>query len=1095
MRTIRRTVLTLGFGALLLVAPALSATSSTTAGPSAAPSSPTAGVDNMIEGVPQDGGTPAFPAHQKRVKLAEHVWPENRLEQTTGMNIVWTNRGPGDGFDTIFGANADAARAGVDAALDGWEQVIANLNRPSAPGDNHLDITVTMNSAAAGSCGGSASGNFDGDGWPTGGDVNVNGQANVWFIDPTPTDSSEFTGNIDNAFSGDAQAGSPASGLCDMETVVTAELAHILGMTSNGGSRFQFGGFNTQLTTTGTTCSGPGDFWRFTGANGTHLMTSNNGGSGGSDFGVPVHTAEPCGSAGGLVGADDSGNALFEISGRYLPPNVLGLMFHDVFNMDINMPEEFGTFYSTLNKSNGNLLVRGGDDNDVSNDVINVSRSGGEIAVSVDVGNDVPATGPTDAFVSHYAVGDVQSITVNANDGNDSVTVEPGLGIAVTVNGGSGDDTIVGGDGSETLNGDSGNDQIFAGGGNNVVTDGIGNDLVDLTANSSAVSYTTGGGNDTVLGTPFDDTLTGSSGNDRLEGRGGNDTLDGNPGADTLLGQDGSDRIIWNNGDGSDLIEGGDGNSDRVEVNGSLSGDDFLAQSTPGSRVRFERTNLVPFVLDIASVENLIVNADSGGDTIALADLSSTELQTALLDLGIGSSDTVSVDGRSAADTIETNPLGPSIVSIGGLAQAVTVQSIEPADNLTVNGRGGADTLVANALSIQDTLQYSPTDSDTGQLNGIGPGSITADTMEQVVVDGQGGNDTMVVTTPGGGQDVSMSPGATRDSGNVTVLGLLPLQFRDLGLPGAVQLQNSGGGRADRLLYDGTAQGDMFAVASGTGVIALNSQSPVTPTGVQDLVLNGLAGDDVNTAAATLPFATTMANGGDNTGNDLLTLTGAPGAVAVDLGNSSVTGYGGSVQYTGIEALATAQGGGGGSNLTVLGTGGPDSLDYTPAAGGTAGTIVRAAGAPFLSFGGVGGQLTIDPVGGVDNVEVSGTTAADNIVVSAGAVTTVQVGATKTANIPLATTETTSILTDEGGDTVDVTVFDGVSPHLVVDGEFPSAKRFSDSLLVRNGSPGHVQYRNVQSHDPGNGTVFASYKTGSQTVIDYFGVEDVRLFH
>ena len=66
--------------------------------------------------------------------LEEQVWPEDRVEQTTGLNIVWTNRGPGDGFDTIFGANADAARAGVDAALDGWEQVVANLNRPSEPG-------------------------------------------------------------------------------------------------------------------------------------------------------------------------------------------------------------------------------------------------------------------------------------------------------------------------------------------------------------------------------------------------------------------------------------------------------------------------------------------------------------------------------------------------------------------------------------------------------------------------------------------------------------------------------------------------------------------------------------------------------------------------------------------------------------------------------------------------------------------------------------------------------------------------------------------------------------------------------------------------
>ena len=403
--------------------------------------------------------------------------------------------------------------------------------------------------------------------------------------------------------------------------------------------------------------------------------------------------------------------------------------------------------------------------------------------------------------------------------------------------------------------------------------------------------------------------------------------------------------------------------------------------------------------------------------------------------------------------------------------------------------------MIANATSAQESFDIVP-GTVGANIFGVGPMSMSADTMEQLIVDGQGGNDTLNVTTPVGAQDVSLSPGLARDSGGVSILGLLPVQFRDLGLPGAVQLQNAGGGRADRLIYDGTSQADTFNVAAGTGAIALNSQSPVTPTGVNELVLNGLAGDDAMMAAATLPFATTTANGGDNVGNDLLTLTSAPGAVMVDLGNRTVNGYGGTVGYTGIEALATAQGGGGGSGLTVLGTAGPDALDYTPAVGGTAGTIVRAAGAPILSFGGVGGQLTIDPVGSVDDVEVSGTIVADSVVVSAGAVTTVQVGTTKTANIPVATAETISVFGDEGGDTVDVTVFDNVSPHLVVEGEFPSAKRFSDNLIVRNGSASHVQYRNVQSHDQGNGTVFASYKsTSNESVIDYVGIEDIRLFH
>ena len=129
------------------------------------------------------------------------------------------------------------------------------------------------------------------------------------------------------------------------------------------------------------------------------------------------------------------------------------------------------------------------------------------------------------------------------------------------------------------------------------------------------------------------------------------------------------------------------------------------------------------------------------------------------LDLGIGSTDTVSVYGRNAADAIETTPLGFSQVSVGGLAQAITIQPVDAGDNLTVSGEGGADTLIANATSAQESLDFNPVDSDTGNLIGAGPTSITADTMEQVVVDGQGGNDTMMVTTPAGAQDVSLSPG------------------------------------------------------------------------------------------------------------------------------------------------------------------------------------------------------------------------------------------------------------------------------------------------------------------------------------------------
>ena len=185
----------------------------------------------------------------------------------------------------------------------------------------------------------------------------------------------------------------------------------------------------------------------------------------------------------------------------------------------------------------------------------------------------------------------------------------------------------------------------------------------------------------------------------------------------------------------------------------------------------------------------------------------------------------------------------------------------------------------------------------------------------------------------------------------------------------------------------------------------------------------------------------------------------------------------------------------GGSDLTVLRSAESDNLAYTPG-GPASGSVSRAGFAPVLGFTGVGGTLTIDPGAGVDNVSVIGTTAADNISSpgrsphhGSG------IGTTKTASIPVSTSEAISLLTNEGADALDITVFEDVSPRLVVDGELPSAKRDSDAMVVRNGSANHVQYRNVQSHDPGQGTVFATYRsTGNETRIEYTGIEDIEFF-
>jgi Ca2+-binding RTX toxin-like protein len=1020
------------------------------------------------------------------------IQPQGALESHagSGINIVWTNRGPGDGFDTIFTnpATANLARANVDAAIDAWEQVITTLNRPSDPSDTTLEVTVNMNAGStATSCGGSANGNFDGDGWPTGGAINVNGNAGVWFIDTNPLEHSEFSGNIDNAFSGDTQSGSPAAGLCDMFTLVGSEIIHILGITSDGGSRFQTGGFNQQLTMTGTTCSGPGDLWQFTGATVTALMTSNNGGNSGSDFGVPVHSAEPCASFGGLSGANDGGNALFEGSRRYLPANLIAFILKDTYNFGVVAPESFGTFYSVLNQSTGNLLVRGGDDNDISADVISITRSGGEVIVSVDVGNDIPGTGPTDAFVSRYHEGEVQSITVNALDGNDGITVSDNLGIPLTVNGGDGNDNVEGSSGNDVLNGDDGNDTVIAKGGVNTVTDGTGNDVVDLSQNSIAINYSTGGGNDTVVGSVFNDTITGSSGSDTLIAGPGDDILEGGGGSDDLFGEGGSDRFLWDTGDGSDLIEGGSGVNDSVEVSGSAGGEFASLAAAPQSRVDLDVNGSS---LDIADVEDYELDLGGGNDDLNVTNLSTTVTQSIGVDVGTGT-DSVTVVGTGADDTLGAAP-GTGDVQVSGLPYSISVSSSGSDDTLTLAGAAGNDTVVVSGSQLADLISVDGLSGMSGAVAGAVDPRVEAN-AESLVVDGVAGADSLVVETPSGSQTITLTPGAAPDGGSITSAGLIPVEYRRI--PASVEFDDPGG-RLDRLIYNGTTEKDTFDVQSGSGVIALDSHTPVTPTGIADLELRGLAADDDFSAAAILPFTTTLIHGGDSVAGDSLSLVGAGGAVTVDLGVGLVTGYGGSVQVSQVEALSTSQTGAAGTDLTVLGTAGDDAMTYTPT-GAESGLVTVGGLVPGLAFSGAAGTFTTDPVGGTDDVIVVGTNAADTVTVVATATTTVQANSTKTVEIPQASTEIVSVTSLDGADFIDFTTFDDVSMFFKVDGGSPSSKLNSDEMHVTNGTgqAKDVKFLDEKSFVKGSGSVMVEYKTtGEATRIDYLGIEDIRFF-
>ena len=225
------------------------------------------------------------------------------------------------------------------------------------------------------------------------------------------------------------------------------------------------------------------------------------------------------------------------------------------------------------------------------------------------------------------------------DDGNDRVI---GFRGADDLEGGNGNDVLVwnNGDGSDVSDGDAGADTVEVNGsqtGNDQFTikpngprvqfDRIslngapaGNFGIDLTAERvqvnglggddeavgsaglaplTSLELNGGTGADHLVGGDGADVINGGDDNDSLDGAAGNDRISGDRGNDLMHGGDGDDVLVWNNGDATDVNEG-DAGIDTSEVNGAGQGDAFTIRPN-GARARFDRTNLVPFGIDIGT--------------------------------------------------------------------------------------------------------------------------------------------------------------------------------------------------------------------------------------------------------------------------------------------------------------------------------------------------------------------------------------------------------------------------------------------------------------------------------------------------------------
>lgn len=229
----------------------------------------------------------------------------------------------------------------------------------------------------------------------------------------------------------------------------------------------------------------------------------------------------------------------------------------------------------------------------------------------------------------------VKSITVNAGNGNDTVTVQLPTSlsrIVVTINGGAGDDTLNAGTNRGILHG--------------------------------------GDGDDTLNGSALADELYGEMGDDVLNGRGGDDILQGGEGEDTLIGGLGADDV--RGGAGQDWIYA-DFEADFVESDSEdviTSDQDVGLQQFDSEQAFYEwlsHTDLVNQQLGYGSIFTtmggpLLNTVRANSDAAAVPDHSETNTQ---------------VDGVDEQDIVETD--GSYVYTIRG-SELVVIDVRQPAD-------------------------------------------------------------------------------------------------------------------------------------------------------------------------------------------------------------------------------------------------------------------------------------------------------------------------------------------------------------------------------------------------------------------------------
>ncbi|WP_165250272.1 beta strand repeat-containing protein [Paludisphaera soli] len=467
-------------------------------------------------------------------------------------------------------------------------------------------------------------------------------------------------------------------------------------------------------------------------------------------------------------------------------------------------------------------------------------------------------------------VGTSENLVVNANGGDDAFSATGNLAalIKITVDGGTGNDTLLGSNGVDLLLGGDGNDFIDGQQGNDVALLGAGDDVFQ---------WDPGDGSDVVEGQAGTDTMlfNGSAGNEifdvaavggrvRFTRNLGNIVMDLNDvEAIDLNTLGGTDAVTVNDLSGTDLIRvdvdlagtiggtAGDAQADTVIVNGT-NGNNVVDVFGAGTSLAVIG---LPVLVNVANSEGandaLVVNGLGGNDGLTASTLVAGIVKLTLdggtgNDTILGSRGADVLLGGNDADFVDGNQ-GDDVAFLGA---GTDVFQWDPGDGSdVVEGQGGADLMLFFGSNASENINVLANGGRVLFLRDVANITMDLDDVERIEFRALGGADNVVIG------DLSGTD-ATRI---------------DLDLRGPA---GGGDGAADSITVNGTNGADVFGAAGDAGGVAVFGLHTAVNIFHQEaandrLTLNALGGDDVVNATSLEADGIRLAiNGG--LGDDLL---------------------------------------------------------------------------------------------------------------------------------------------------------------------------------------------------------------------------------